>query len=418
MDGAGTLQADDFPFRLTTFRRLSFRLTTFRRHSPKIAPAPEGSTRTIRSLIIPLACLYKTCYRLIMTTLKPIHNSLNKTHIRYAFWNNKGGTGKTSLAFQAICRYAEKNPKKKILALDVCPQANLSELFLGGLTQKGSRNLLATQGKTPRCSIGGYFQIRLPSPFNVPIFNSTDFIMSPSAFNKHVPENIDLVCGDPLLELQANAINTLSNAQIPGTNTWLTIIDWVRDLLEPVKDEYDVVFLDCNPSFSIYTQIGLAAIDRLILPVMADDSSRRAVQNALSLVYGLQLPSPDYSTFAFNTKLEAAKRKLPKVHLIVKNRLTQYMGPASAYYAVLQEIDKDVNQLLKSNPNYFTFSTINDGAVDVRDFQTAGVVAFARGCPFSKLEAGKQSIGKHRVQVNDDYRSNCLKAIDTLVSKL
>ncbi|ECX9437967.1 ParA family protein, partial [Salmonella enterica] len=26
---------------------------------------------------------------------------------KYAIWNNKGGTGKTSLSFQAICRYAE-----------------------------------------------------------------------------------------------------------------------------------------------------------------------------------------------------------------------------------------------------------------------------------------------------------------------
>ncbi len=78
--------------------------------------------------------------------------------MRYAFWNNKGGTGKTSLAFQAICRYAERNPKKKVLAIDICPQANLSELFLGGLTNNGSKNLLEIHGKLPRCTIGGYFR--------------------------------------------------------------------------------------------------------------------------------------------------------------------------------------------------------------------------------------------------------------------
>ena len=44
-----------------------------------------------------------------------------------AFWNNKGGTGKTSLAFQALCAYAQKYPKKRILAVDACPQA---EFFL------------------------------------------------------------------------------------------------------------------------------------------------------------------------------------------------------------------------------------------------------------------------------------------------
>jgi cellulose biosynthesis protein BcsQ len=338
--------------------------------------------------------------------------------MRYAFWNNKGGTGKTSLAFQTICRYAERYPKKRILAVDICPQANLSELFLGGLTNNGSKNLLAIQGKLPRCTIGGYFQLRLPSPYNVPTFNTYDFVTTPSTYNHFIPPNIDLVCGDPLLELQSNAINTLSNTQIPGTNTWVAIIDWVKDLLTQVKDSYDMMFMDCNPSFSIYTQIGLAAAERLILPVMADDSSRRAVQNALSLVYGLSLPSPIYATYAFNTKLEAEGRKLPQVHLIVKNRLTQYMGPASAYFAVLQAIDSDLKTLLKTKSSYFTFSKTADATVDVRDFQTTGVVAFARGCPFSKLEAGKQSIGGHRVQVKEEYRLNALKAINALVDKL
>lgn len=338
--------------------------------------------------------------------------------MRYAFWNNKGGTGKTSLAFQAICRYAEQHDKRKILAVDVCPQANLSELFLGGLTGHGGQQLLKRQGLVPRCGIGGYFQTRLPSPYNVPVFNPQDFITTPSKFNRHIPTNIDLVCGDPLLELQANAINTLSNTQIPGTNTWVAVIDWLNDFLAPIKDDYDTFFLDCNPSFSIYTQIGLASAQRLVLPVMADDSSRRAVQNALSLVYGLRLPSPIYATYAFNTKLQQAERNLPQVHLLVKNRLTQYMGPASAYAAVLAEIDSDIEGLIKSNPGYFTFTKPADGTVEIRDFQTTGVVAFARGCPISRLQAGKQNIGGHRVQVKETYRRNCQTAIDQLAKKL
>jgi cellulose biosynthesis protein BcsQ len=248
--------------------------------------------------------------------------------------------------------------------------------------------------------------------------HSNDFITTPSNFNSQIPHNIDLVCGDPLLELQANAINTLSNTQIPGANTWLQVIDWLNDFLSPIEDEYDVIFLDCNPSFSIYTQIGLASVDRLVLPVMADDSSRRAVQNALSLVYGLRLPSEIYATYAFNTKLSQAGRHLAKVHLIVKNRITQYMGPASAYAAVLMQIENDIGSLLKGHPNYFTFTDAKDGTVEIRDLQTTGVVAFARGCPIFKLHAGKQNIGGHRVQVKEDYRRDCAKAIDHLAKRL
>lgn len=337
---------------------------------------------------------------------------------KYAFWNNKGGTGKTSLAFQAVTRYAEVHAGERVLVVDACPQANLSELLLGGMTNNGGNKLLQQQGRVPRCSLGGYFEIRLPSPFSVPPFNAHDYIMSPISQNAAIPANVSLVCGDPLLELQSNAINTLSNTQIPGTDTWIAVIDWLKDFLDQVIDDFDAVFVDCNPSFSLYTQIALASVDRLVIPLMADDSSRRAVQNALSLVYGLSLPSPIYATYAFHTKLAAASRQLPKVHLLAKNRITQYMGPASAYAAVLRAIEQDVTNLRGTNASLFTFTNAASGMVDIRDFQTTGVVAFARGLPFSRLSAGKQSIGGYRVQVNEGQRILCLHAVDALVNKL
>jgi len=338
--------------------------------------------------------------------------------VKYSFWNNKGGTGKTSLAFQSITRYAEKFPDKRVLAIDICPQANLSELMLGGLNNKGSEKLLGRHGLMPRCSLGGYFQLRLPSPYAPPTFNAHDFITNPKEYNAGIPSNIDLVCGDPLLELQANAVNTLANQNIPGTNAWIAVIDWLRTFLEQVDIEYDTTFMDCNPSFSLYTQIALATTDKIILPVMADDSSRRAIQNAFSLIYGLKLPSDIYSSYAFATKLRNAGRSLPTVHLIAKNRITQYMGSASAYAAVLAAIQNDIKQLLRSNPDIFSFSDISSGFVDIRDFQTTGVVAFAKGLPFSRVQAGKQSINRHRVQVKQEYLDNSIEAIENLVSRL
>lgn len=337
--------------------------------------------------------------------------------IRYAFWNNKGGTGKTSLAFQAIAGYAEAHPQRRVLAVDMCPQANLSELMLGGLN-RGSDQLLRMQQQAPRCTVGGYFQTRLPSPYSMPTINPKDFITHPRQLNSSIPTNIYLVCGDPLLELQSNAVNTLANNQIPGTNAWIKVIDWLNDFLNLVSDDYDTVFIDCNPSFSMYTQIALSAAQRLVLPVMADDSSRRALQNAFSLVYGLKLPSAIYAAYAFGTKLTNESRALPKVHLIVKNRLTQYMGAASAYAAVLTAIDSDIDQLLKTNPDIFDFSDPKTGFVEVRDFQTTGVVAFAKGLPFSQLTAGRQSVNRQRIQVRGDYLANARRAMEGLVAKL
>ncbi|MGN2406473.1 ParA family protein [Pseudomonas viridiflava] len=338
--------------------------------------------------------------------------------LTYAVWNNKGGTGKTSLTFQAVIRFAEMNPEKKVLVVDMCPQANLSELFLGGLSNDGSSKLLERHGLTPRCSIGGYFDARLPAPFSAPKFNPHDYITEPWQYNEQIPGNISLVSGDPLLELQAIAMNTLANADLPGVNAWLGVIDWLNDFLKIVEDDFDFVFIDTNPSFSMYTQIALSAAHRVILPVMADDSSRRAIQNAFSLIYGLKLPSEIYSKYTFAKKMNAAGRELPKIHMILKNRLTQYMGKASAYAAVLSGIDEDLQGLIRTYPQYFTFANIEAGIVDIRDFGTTGIVAFARGCAFATMPTGRLTIGSHRVQVKVEYRDQALAVIDDIVEKI
>jgi len=179
-----------------------------------------------------------------------------------------------------------------------------------------------------------------------------------------------------------------------------------------------MLFIDTNPSFSIYTQIALATATDVVLPVMPDDSSRRAIQNAFSLIYGINLPSAIYAQYSFTNKLVAANRSLPKVSLVVKNRLTQYMGPASAYSSVLSSIDALLTALLSANPSIFTFQTLADGVADVRDFQTTGVVAFAEGVPFSRLRSGRHTIQGQEVQVDQHNIDNCIEAIAGVVAKL
>ncbi|MBS3971051.1 MAG: AAA family ATPase [Clostridia bacterium] len=334
------------------------------------------------------------------------------------FWNNKGGTGKTSLAFQGICAFASMNQTKRVLVLDVCPQANLSELLLGGQENNGGGNLLELHGRADRCSIGGYFQSRLPKPFDKSSIQPCGYISRPSAFNKAIPKSISLLAGDPLLELQSNAVSTLANTQIPGTNSWVSVVSWLRDFLEVCVDDYDFCFVDMNPSFSMYTQIALATCERLVLPVTADDSSRRGIQNAMSLLYGLRLPSDVYAQHNFHIRMQDARLPLPKIHLVAKNRLTQYINTPKSYSAVLSGIENDLSTIHADNPSNFTINRIQDGFVEIRDFQTAGVVAFARGTPFATMDAGTLSVAGKRVKVNAEQLNSNREAINKLAIRL
>ena len=52
--------------------------------------------------------------------------------MRYSIWNNKGGVGKSFLSFVLGTEIANRNPNRYVLLVDMCPQANLSEILLGG----------------------------------------------------------------------------------------------------------------------------------------------------------------------------------------------------------------------------------------------------------------------------------------------
>ena len=60
--------------------------------------------------------------------------------ITYSLWNNKGGVGKSYLSFQLATEYARTHPETKVLVLDLCPQANVSSMLLGGI-YKGEERL-------------------------------------------------------------------------------------------------------------------------------------------------------------------------------------------------------------------------------------------------------------------------------------
>lgn len=94
------------------------------------------------------------------------------------------------------------------------------------------------------------------------------------------------------------------------------------------------------------------------------------------------------------------------------------MGTTSAYASVLNSIDNDVLQLLATNPEIFDFETIDDGVVNINDFQTMGVVAFAKGCLFSILTTGSVRVMNRRVKVNAPYKQSCLEKRDRMVAKL
>lgn len=346
----------------------------------------------------------------------------------YAIWNNKGGVGKSYLTFQIACEYAEQHPTKKVLVVDLCPQANSSSMLLGGI-EEGEQELAKIHAQSNKNTISGYISERLISPYRS-INSAAKYTMQVSTINALVPDNVYLVVGDEELEIQASGI--LHATQAPNvSDSWRLVHLWIRDLISDIQNAWDseesIVFIDCNPSFTVYTELALAAADRLIIPFSADGSSKRAVKSVLSLVYGVKRHVGDVSSY-FYTEAQKSKLALPQIYMYVGNRLTiNAKASATAFKTVVEEIGNEIYDVWSSNASLFCIHPAGAGTptnktsfrkmfqYEVRDANTASVVSGALGIPISRLTSGKRDILGKSVMVNQSQLDAQVPNIQALV---
>lgn len=348
----------------------------------------------------------------------------------YAIWNNKGGVGKSYLSFQIACEYARQNPTKKVLVIDLCPQANSSSMLLGGMIN-GERILDNIHGSSPRKTISGYIEDRIASPYNSPS-SGASYVTQVNSYNNHAPSNLFLVVGDEQLEMQASRV---ANATRPGPqDAWRTVHLWISDLISDIQtvwnNEDSCIFIDCNPSFSIYTELALSAAERLIIPFSADGSSKRAVKAVLALVYGVRRQQGDPQS-EFFIQLSQYRMRTPQLYMYVGNRLTQMNNSsASAFKTVVDEIGNEIWNVWQSQPSLFclhptgTPTPSNRRAFksmfqyEVSDANTASVVSGALGIPISILTAGSKTVANKHVTVNQSQLDKQVPNIQYLVSNI
>lgn len=341
---------------------------------------------------------------------------------RYALWNNKGGVGKSFLTFSLACEYALAHPDEDVLVLDLCPQANLTEMFLGG-KETASSALEGYYAEKPRRSVGGYFEARLTSPFLL-LPDITEFLCKPSDVNSNIPENISLLAGDNLLELLAEAIRGVAQLPLP-VDAWAKVMRWLMDLTKTFAESSQatdvVTFVDCNPSFSIYTQIALCSAESLIIPFTADDSSRRGIENVFALLYGMAASElQGYARLSFSNRASADKIDIPRIHTFVSNRATYYRGkPSSAFEAKSAPIKALVQATSTQGKRHFVnHKSLSDLFAEMPDYHSVAVVASSEGCPLSLLKSGHHEIDGDTVQVNQISIEKYRKAISKLVERL
>ena len=347
---------------------------------------------------------------------------------RYAIWNNKGGVGKSTLTFHLATHYAHTHPEEQLLVIDMCPQANATMMLLGSGTEGESR-LINLETRDPPPTIAGYIAERIKGGTNPPgEIDGGLWCHQVSKINTNLPSNLHLVPGDGNLELLAAPISYYANAQFPAA-AWAAVHSWVRELTDAITkgDGNWTVLIDSNPSFAIYTELAMIAADKLLIPFNADDSSRHAVSAIVRLLYGVGKANPVFDKFTFRQLTLAVSLQAPLCHLFIGNRFTQYKGSAAAYSALSQAVGDELHSIYKKTPEFFTPRTasaenrekfLSEYTLDVRDFNTAGVVAAHKGTLLSSLKDGSYDVHGRSVAVRKDMINQCVDSVAAVCTRI
>jgi len=229
----------------------------------------------------------------------------------------------------------------------------------------------------------------------------TSYLTQVKPHNPNVTKNLHLIAGDSFLESLTLALNfaTMNPANIFA---WKEYVTAIRRLcaLELQNSEYAnmTVFIDCNPSFSVYTQMALVSSDALIVPMMADFSSLEGIKGILMLLYG-KYPSSATKNYAakvvtFNRQVEQHGLTLPKIFELPFNNFTTNLGVATAFDAVREELIEYSWKQYLTDPTIFWPCTVAPTTQkdweelfvsNVKDFHTAGKVSASLGIPLHRL---------------------------------
>ncbi|HEY4520924.1 MAG TPA: AAA family ATPase [Candidatus Paceibacterota bacterium] len=184
---------------------------------------------------------------------------------KLVFVNNKGGVGKTTLAFNSAVALAKLG--YKIALVDLDPQCNLSRLALG--EDYYAKHLFSETEKTIYDVLRGVIE------------GGSDIDLSVKFLPVKADPNLSLLKGDINLSmyegLLATAYGQAAAGQPIGYFQTSAIDRFLRE--KGLSEQIDVFIIDTSPSLGILNQTILLGADYFTVPMMPDAFSVQGIEN-------------------------------------------------------------------------------------------------------------------------------------------
>jgi len=183
------------------------------------------------------------------------------------FFNNKGGVGKTSLVFHLAWMMSEM--EKRVIAIDLDPQANLTSAFLG----EDDLEALWDPDHPPQAGTTIYQCVR-------PLTEVGDIV---APHTQRINPRLHLVPGDLSLAgfedfLSQEWPNALGSGTLYRPFRILSSF-WQVAQLAASQHNADLILADVGPNLGAINRSALIATDHVVIPLAADLVSLQGLRN-------------------------------------------------------------------------------------------------------------------------------------------
>lgn len=255
-----------------------------------------------------------------------------------SFLNNKGGIGKTASTV-TVAHMAASVFHKRVLLIDMDPQANTSSRFSQVDYVKILKDILNGRVSTDNT----IEQLLLDETLD-----PHDFIVSTGY------ANLDLI---PSSQTLAEAEERLkANVRTPQQFK-------LKMQLEKVRNEYDLIVIDCSPSINLLNINALVASDEVYIPAKCDGDSLIGVAISINLISTVQTYNPALKVEGvfftqYNGKKNVSKAAYGLLDRILCSIGTQILPVAISVSTLLERSSLTQEPLLeidnKRNPSKVT----------------------------------------------------------------
>lgn len=306
--------------------------------------------------------------------------------ITLAFFNNKGGVGKTTLVYHVACMLAEIGVKT--LAVDLDPQANLTSAFLD---ESKLESLWTSDGGTILGAVA-------------PILEGVGDVAEVAPLE--VRDNLHLICGDLGLSQFEDKLSVSWSSGFSGDRAALRITSAFHRLIlqSGVAVGAEIALMDVGPNLGAINRASLLAADHLLIPLAADLYSLQGLRNLGPTIrkWRSDWAIPDKSQVAF----PLPTGEMAPIGYVVLQHAVRLDRPVKAYQKWLDRIPSEYRRsvLGEATPSWFGASQADPNRLaSLRNYRSLMPLAQNARKPMFELRPADGAIGSHSQYVQTCY---------------